>query len=49
MVAIAYGVAGAVVLTALLASVGPGPVVTFMGERVAASWRWLGKLAGLET
>ena len=48
VVALAYGLAGAVVLTALLARVGPSPVMTFMGESVAASWLWLARFAGLE-
>lgn len=46
MVAIAYGLAGAFVLTALMARVGPGPVATLMGESVAASWWWLLAFAG---
>ena len=37
MVAIAYGVASAVVLTALLASAGPGPVMT--GGAKQPGWR----------
>ena len=49
VVAIAYGLAGALVLTALLARVGPSPVTSFMGESVAASWRWFARLAGLPT
>ena len=48
VVALAYGLAGAVVLTALLARVGPSPVVTFMGESVAVAWLWLARFAGLE-
>lgn len=48
-VSLAYGLAGAVVLTALLVRVGPSPVMTFMGESVAASWRWFARFAGLET
>ena len=48
VVALAYGLAGAVVLTALLARVGPSPVMTFMGESVAASWRWFARFTGLE-
>ena len=48
VVALAYGLAGAVVLTALMARVGPSPVMTFMGESVAASWLWFARFAGLE-
>ena len=48
-VAIAYGLAGAVVLTALLARVGPSPIMTFMGESVAAAWLWFARFAGLGT
>ena len=47
VLAIAYGLAGAFVLTALMAWVGPGPVTTLIGESVAASWRWLLAFAGL--
>ncbi len=47
VLAIAYGVAGALVLTALMARVGPRAVAKFMGESVAAAWRWFAKLAGL--
>ena len=48
-VSLAYGLAGAVVLTALLVRVGPSPVLNFVGETVAASWLWFARLAGLET
>ncbi len=43
--AIAYGVVGALVLTALLSRHGSGTVLAFMGDTAAASWRWLTILA----
>ena len=49
VVVLVYGLAGAVVLTALMARVGPSAVMTFMGESVAAAWLWFARFAGLET
>lgn len=47
-VAIAYGAAGALVLTALLSLHGPGTVLNLMGNFAAETWRLAANLAATE-
>ena len=49
VVAVAYGVAGALLLTALLSRNGPTTVLMFMADVASETWRWATKLAGMET
>ena len=49
VVAVAYGVAGALVLTALLSRSGPTAVLMFMADFAVETWRWATKLAGMGT
>lgn len=48
VVAVAYGVAGALVLTALLSRHGPATVLTLIAEFAIETWRWAANLAGME-
>ena len=45
--AVAYGVAGALVLTALLSRHGPAMVLVFMADFAFETWRWAANLAGM--